>query len=280
MSRKHNNGWFAVSREIFEHPVVGAGKLGQYSPMEAWCWLIERAARKPYTLTHKGEMIDLQVGELIISNQLELARKWSWSRSMLRAFFERTAREQMTTIAATNTASKVRLLNYAHWQHLELITTSEQTANEQGAATIYKEGQEQEQKESSADALAAFNAFNSMAAKLLLPQASKLTPARKRKLLLRLREHGGIAAWHRALANLAASRFLCGDNSRAWKADLDFILQPSSFVKLLEGAYTHGAPQAKQLVNHRAIATIRDTSESFEAYKQRMVAEGKVDAKG
>jgi len=43
--------------------------------------------------------------------------------------------------------------------------------------------------------------------------------------------------WSTAMAAIYNSKFLCRENDRGWKADFDFLLQPKSFVKLLEGAY-------------------------------------------
>jgi hypothetical protein len=38
---------------------------------------------------------------------------------------------------------------------------------------------------------------------------------------------------------LERSAFCRGENDRGWRADFDFLLQPKSFTKLLEGAYDH-----------------------------------------
>jgi hypothetical protein len=45
--------------------------------------------------------------------------------------------------------------------------------------------------------------------------------------------------WQRAMDALERSAFCRGENDRGWRADFDFLLQPKSFTKLLEGAYDH-----------------------------------------
>ncbi|MNG39522.1 hypothetical protein D3C84_1276480 [compost metagenome] len=37
-----------------------------------------------------------------------------------------------------------------------------------------------------------------------------------------------------------------GHNDRGWRADLDFLLQPSRYVRLIEGAYENGKGASSQ----------------------------------
>ena len=101
------------------------------------------------------------------------------------------------------------------------------------------------------DIVDAFNAYNSVALRCGLPQASHLTPDRRRKIGARLKTHGA-QGWRQAMAHLEASEFLRGANDRGWRASLDFVLQPSSFAKLHDGAYANRAP-AKAPVSALAI---------------------------
>lgn len=108
--------------------------------------------------------------------------------------------------------------------------------------TTYKK--EEEEKEDAATplvALEAFELYNAMAEKIGLPQARTLTPQRRKSLIARLREHGGIEAWKIALANVEKSAFLQGQNDRGWRADFDFLLQAARFTKVVEGTYGNGA---------------------------------------
>jgi len=78
-------------------------------------------------------------------------------------------------------------------------------------------------------------AWNVMAKDCGLPQA-KVTPERRRKIgtLVRRRPIDEI---REAIWSIPRSEFLCGSGSRGWRANIDFILQPSSFQKLIEGTY-------------------------------------------
>jgi uncharacterized protein YdaU (DUF1376 family) len=79
-------------------------------------------------------------------------------------------------------------------------------------------------------------AWNSLAADRGLAKIVKLTENRRRQIKARIREYDA-EDWSTAMAAIYNSKFLCGENDRGWKADFDFLLQPKSFVKLIEGAY-------------------------------------------
>jgi hypothetical protein len=77
-------------------------------------------------------------------------------------------------------------------------------------------------------------AWNEAAARAGLSQARPLDAGRKAKLAQRARAHGEQAVFD-AIANLAASRFHCGNNIRGWKATLGWLLEsPENFLKAVE----------------------------------------------
>ena len=90
------------------------------------------------------------------------------------------------------------------------------------------------------DALNAFEAYNARALVLGIPQASKLTPDRQRRISARLKEFGP-DGWAKALTNLDTP-FLRGLTAHRFRADLDFICQAKSFSKLHDGGYAPAEP--------------------------------------
>lgn len=78
-------------------------------------------------------------------------------------------------------------------------------------------------------------AWNAMAETCGLPKA-KLTPNRRPKLRTFVKRNS-VDDITEAIWKIPQSDFLCGRNDRAWKADLDFLLNPSKFPKILEGSY-------------------------------------------
>jgi hypothetical protein len=79
--------------------------------------------------------------------------------------------------------------------------------------------------------------YNLAADELGLPKVLKLTNDRRRRLQARLKEHG-LKGWNEGITNLEASKFCRGENDRGWKADFEFLLQPKSLNRLIEGGYT------------------------------------------
>lgn len=83
------------------------------------------------------------------------------------------------------------------------------------------------------------DAWNRMAAENDLPKVILMTPARRRSLAARVAEVGW-DSMQRAIGIVAGSAFCRGVNDTGWRADFDFILQPKSLIRLLEGRYTRG----------------------------------------
>lgn len=79
-------------------------------------------------------------------------------------------------------------------------------------------------------------AWNAMAERCGLPPIRKLTAERARKLAGRLRTTS-VEDWTEAIGAIERSSFLRGENDRGWRANFDFLLQPASFTKLIEGSY-------------------------------------------
>jgi len=108
-----------------------------------------------------------------------------------------------------------------------------------------KEGNGADAPLPSSDADKAFRNWNRVAEQAGLPIARTLTADRRKRLNARLADIGGLAEWNAALENLLDSEFCCGKNDRGWKADFDFLLQPKSLNRLLEGSYNYEQADGK-----------------------------------
>ena len=83
----------------------------------------------------------------------------------------------------------------------------------------------------------AFDIYNEAASESGWPKAAKISKQRASKLKARLKDAGGLDGWRIAIEKAQASNLCCGQNDRGWTASLDFLLQESSFTKLMEGNY-------------------------------------------
>lgn len=77
-----------------------------------------------------------------------------------------------------------------------------------------------------------------------LPAVKILSDKRRKLLRARIAEHGqrGQPAntpeyWRRVFAKVSRSEFLLGANDRGWRADFEWLLNQSNFLKLIEGKY-------------------------------------------
>lgn len=78
--------------------------------------------------------------------------------------------------------------------------------------------------------------WNEIAAANGLSSIQRMTDARATALKARAQEHG-VNAILDAMRTIPQSRFLLGRTSDGWKANFDWLLQPSSMQKLIEGFY-------------------------------------------
>lgn len=74
------SGFIVMHRSALDHPL-----LQDADRFRAWFWLIANAAWKPTRVRIKGQMADLERGELSFSQRF-LAEKWGWSKSRVDRF--------------------------------------------------------------------------------------------------------------------------------------------------------------------------------------------------
>lgn len=112
------------------------------------------------------------------------------------------------------------------------------SGSDNGKATNQSQSQSQTFPNGKEHRVAVFDAWNAMAEDNDLPVARTMNDKRNTHLGKRISEHGSesIVA---AIQRIPESDFLMGKGDRGWKANFDWLLQPSSMTKLIEGAY-HG----------------------------------------
>jgi len=168
---ERGSGWFALSRELIDHPVVGFGnpvkpadpRQGAYSRAEAWIWMIANASYHERTFMNKGRLQTLLPGQ-IVGGRKFLAETWNWTEQTVREFLKRLRLEMMITLETdvirsskttsrpgadqnqtrttnrnhqrTNTANVITLCNYINYQlTLDEEQPPQQPANNQQTTT-------------------------------------------------------------------------------------------------------------------------------------------------
>lgn len=134
------------------------------------------------------------------------------------------------------------------------------------------------------DLAPAVAAYNSVAEQSGWPTCQRVTPKRRAALKARIHEAGGLEGWQFAMAKARASPFLRGESGRTgehanWRPDIDFLIKPDKFTKLMEGGYDRRenngsgpAPRGGKPVISDAVAAA--TIAAVEAREGRRMAEG------
>jgi len=76
-----------------------------------------------------------------------------------------------------------------------------------------------------------------------IPAIRSWSDARRRALKARLRDPAWLEQALEAIRRIPKSPFLCGQNERGWRANIDWLLRPDSVTRVLEGAY-EGQPKS------------------------------------
>ena len=76
-----------------------------------------------------------------------------------------------------------------------------------------------------------WNSFNS------LTKIAKISTERKAKAKTRLKDSFFREHWKAAISSIPNTPFLMGQNSKGWKADIDWFLKPESLTRIIEGKY-------------------------------------------
>ena len=87
------------------------------------------------------------------------------------------------------------------------------------------------------DYKAVLDSFNRICTRL--PPATRLTDKRRRAIAKAQKDGYDL---EQVFSTAAGSSFLCGKNSRNWRASFDWIMQPGNLVKVAEGQYSDSAP--------------------------------------
>jgi hypothetical protein len=139
----HNGNWFAVSRMVFDHYIVGAAQpvrpddetRGAYSKMEAWLDLIAMAAYEPTKIMNKGREQTLDPGQLM-GGVGYLADRWNWSNETVRWFLKQLQMSLMITRfcaiqKASRNTNQVQVLTISNYSNYQLSNYDQPQAKPQ-----------------------------------------------------------------------------------------------------------------------------------------------------
>lgn len=100
---KNGGGFIAISRSIFEHPVL-TEPTRRLSRREAFEWLIAKAAWKPEGTRGPFGVAHVERGQLVSSCR-ELGKAWGWPKSNVARWLRRWCREGMISLITTQSGT-------------------------------------------------------------------------------------------------------------------------------------------------------------------------------
>lgn len=97
----------------------------------------------------------------------------------------------------------------------------------------------------------------------VIPHIKAITERRKKMIQARIREHGKNSLAE-VVRLMASSDYLNGKNDRGWVADIDWMLKPNNYIKIIEGNYQDNKNDTdKRRTTEVPSATAEDYNGSF-----------------
>lgn len=228
------SGFIKIQRDIFDST---AFKREPMSEREAFMWMIARAAWRETQHRVGSEMVTVGRGSFMATlREMQSAFMWRSDtkvRNFL-SFLEGQGMIERNACGKSNAKkTRISICNYCEYQDAERTKNARKTHEKRSKEEVKEIKNSSSNEEHTQIAQQAFDLFSASAQRAEWPKPQKFSQARKRSILARLKECGGIDGWRVALGKAEASDFL-GNSS--WFG-LDWMLKPQNFTKLMEGNY-------------------------------------------
>lgn len=224
-----SSGTINISRDLWDDEAFADEP---FSEREAWIWMVAEASWK----ARKKRGVDLERGQLCHSVRF-LAEAWGWSKSRVHRYLKRLEKRKMTR-SKSGTASGtgkfvITLCKYDDYQSGRKISGTGRETRAGHERDKREEGERRGNKVDTDVSTHAFALFQQFSAKAGWPKPQRLSPARKKAILARLKDCGGLDGWEAALEKAAASDFI---SNSTWFG-FEWMIKPANFTKLMEGNY-------------------------------------------
>jgi len=108
------SGYISLHRSLLDHWLWPTNR--PYSELEAWVWLLLKAAHSIHKERHDKTLVTVQAGEYI-TTAVELGKVWGWDRRVAASFIETLEEDGMIlTEKCTRVCTRIKLNNYGLFQ--------------------------------------------------------------------------------------------------------------------------------------------------------------------
>jgi hypothetical protein len=120
--------WWRHDVRMSEHAVVGAGQpvkpadpsRGAWSKLEAWCWMLGRAAWKPNSVRLGGVFYELSTGQFV-GGTAYLAGIWNWTESTVLEFLKKLRSHCMVTWGRPQNRRQARTITICNYAKFHVV---------------------------------------------------------------------------------------------------------------------------------------------------------------
>lgn len=256
-------GWIKLYRQIVENDLWSAEK---FDKAHAWIDLLLLANHTDKKVIMSNQYVTIDRGSLITSYH-KLAERWGWSVKTVSNYFKLLESDEMVHIKSTNRYTQITIANYEYFQAKE---DDEETQKEtQNTHNLPHEGNAEETQRKHKlptnkndknvnnsnneknikneniyilskfapeqdDIQSIVDEYNMIC--VSLPKVYKLSDKRKKtvKALLKTYTRDDVTT---VFEKAEASDFLSGRNQKWTSCGFDWLINPTNFLKVLEGNY-------------------------------------------
>lgn len=263
----NGNGWIKIHRKIRDHWLWKADK--PFDKRSAWIDLLLEVNHEPGKVVQGNEILYVDRGETITS-EVELAKRWGWSRTKVRNFLELLEKDGMILNKKEGKKrTRLKVLNYDIYQDSKNNKSTLEEQDEDKARTRQEQErdinknnknvknekkcistisneivsfdndtppQEHHQQKENIPYQQIVEMYNSIC--LSLPKAEKITDKRRKHIRKAWNEFkGDISKFEEVFRLAEASDFLSGRSGRWTGCNFDWLVTYNNMVKVLEGTY-------------------------------------------
>jgi hypothetical protein len=240
------SGTINISRRLFDSE---AFRDEPFTEREAWVWLLMEASWKDRTVRAGDYVTETKRGQLAASVRF-MAKAWSWTPAKVQRYLKRVEKLKMICSKTDTGVSVLTICNYDKYQNgakssdtcpiqdrYTTDTNEKKDVKKKEGKELVSSGDNTGNSKFLDEVSQAVSAYNDAAERAGWPSVKKVSPDRRRHLVARIKDAGGIDGWQKAIARAEASSFLTGRTDRPFSATFDFIIKQANFTKIIEGNY-------------------------------------------
>lgn len=253
------SGFVVIHRDLLGH-----ADFRNDAEAMAFAWMVMRAAWKPVRVRYKGKPVELDRGQLCVS-QRDMASALDRDKTWVERLWKRLQAQGMIQCSREAAAMLITVCNYNKYQAKHVTVEAVDEAVDEAevrqtrGAEQRKEQLNKEQQlplRASGDALEGddegnqeddglkllpkhvVEKWNEIAPSLGKPCVRDLTPERRQNLKARIAQYK-IEDFIQVFDNISTSPFLRGDTGKNF-CNFDWAMKKANFQKILEGNYNNG----------------------------------------